>query len=588
MTYATGIDISRYNVSFDPTIAHRQIDFVFQKATQGTSYIDTLYEAHWAGVSKIPIRGAYHYQQSGMSWLSQANHFLNVTNRHDYQILALDLEEFGNEYNNTFFSDSYRIINYLRDEAPDKKIILYTNGNGYKLMYYSLISQYGYNIINWIKGVPLWFADPTTAGLPHLPTMRETWEIHQYSWSGLPSDWGTGGTRVDENVFNGTVHDMRTWLGMSTPFDSTFENLLNGGLNLETRVYNSPRPITCHIAKINLSKVKSFVVTPPKPNGLLDPKKTSDFSKEYDVDLAVNADEGYPAGNNQLAVIRRNMSAEIEYGTLTDGITTSISKERPYQLATISGPFPEFAYNAISGSKWLVKDGQAQQFEDMSTAARTVIGWTQDKSTMFLMVVDEKLPSYGITLNECAELMKELGCWQAVNEDGSGSSVMVINDSVVSNPSGPTGENLVANHLGIIFEGDEHMTARYEVISTLYNMSLRPEHNSGTLATEVVPANTPMYCDELWTATEDLYKVINGVNTKVNAVGDKWAHVIEVNGVAKNSWVAIIHLGRVYCTVEEITPPPPTPSTSLNLVLDFDDSNNLIKVTVDGEEWVQP
>lgn len=214
MDYAKGIDISRYNISFNPDLAQEQIDFVFQKATEGAYYVDLKYEELWEGVRKINIRGAYHYQRSGVSWLQQANHFLNTIDSHDYQMLALDLEEYGNVYNNTFFSDTKRIVDYWRLQRPNNKVVLYTNGSTYKQLYYSLIQLYGYNIIDWLDGIPLWIASPATEGEPFLPLVRKTWEIHQYFWKGLPSDWGTGGTAVDENVFNGTTNDMRIWLGL--------------------------------------------------------------------------------------------------------------------------------------------------------------------------------------------------------------------------------------------------------------------------------------------------------------------------------------------------------------------------------------
>jgi lysozyme len=105
-------------------------------------------------------------------------------------------------------------------------------------------------------------------------------------------------------------------------------------------------------------------------------------------------------------------------------------------------------------------------------------------------------------------------------------------------------------------EGDSTM-AEYNVRSDQYNMTLRPDHNTGALGTESVPAGITMIADEIWTATQDLYKVINGVNTKVNQAGDKWAHVVKVAGVVKDSWVAIIHKGVTYCnSVVEVTPPP--------------------------------
>ena len=43
--------------------------------------------------------------------------------------------------------------------------------------------------------------------------------------------------------------------------------------------------------------------------------------------------------------------------------------------------------------------------------------------------------SIGLTLNELAYLMKELGCVNAMNLDGGGSTVMFVNGQVVNKPS---------------------------------------------------------------------------------------------------------------------------------------------------------
>lgn len=237
---ARGIDISRYNVSFDPTKATTQIDFIVQKATEGISYVDLAYETLWSGVQQVPIRGAYHYQRSEMSWLAQAEHFLNTQAKHDYHILALDLEGYGNLYSDTFFADTKRIIDHWRQYAPKQKIILYTNLDGYKQLYYSLIRSYGSGIVSWLDGVPLWLASPGAAGSVPLPPYRKTWEIHQYSWNGVPSLYGMGGTRVDENVYNGTVEQMSAWLGLSgtiIPPDVGGEmkaGVILAGLNIRT------------------------------------------------------------------------------------------------------------------------------------------------------------------------------------------------------------------------------------------------------------------------------------------------------------------------------------------------------------------
>lgn len=214
---AIGCDLSRYDVSFDPQLATGPIDFAFQKATEGMSYVDSKYEEIWQGVKQIPVRGAYHYQLSGLSWIAQADHFLEITAKHDYHIYALDVEEYGNTYTDTYFADCKRVVDYWRKNA-NKKILIYTNGSTYTQMYLAMARLYGATYTaNWMNGVDLWIASPTTAGAPWLPKGREKWTFHQYSWGGLPSRWGTGGTRVDENVFNGDLPALYQWLEMEAP-----------------------------------------------------------------------------------------------------------------------------------------------------------------------------------------------------------------------------------------------------------------------------------------------------------------------------------------------------------------------------------
>lgn len=67
---------------------------------------------------------------------------------------------------------------------------------------------------------------------------------------------------------------------------------------------------------------------------------------------------------------------------------------------------------------------------NITRAPRTAIGVRKD-GTVIVVVVDGRacLPhSIGATLAELAQLMRNLGCWQAMNMDGGGSSVMFVND----------------------------------------------------------------------------------------------------------------------------------------------------------------
>lgn len=67
---------------------------------------------------------------------------------------------------------------------------------------------------------------------------------------------------------------------------------------------------------------------------------------------------------------------------------------------------------------------------NLTRAPRTAIG-VRDDGSVVVIVVDGRacLPhSVGATLAELAQLMKNLGCRQAMNMDGGGSSVMFVND----------------------------------------------------------------------------------------------------------------------------------------------------------------
>ncbi|HTE48057.1 MAG TPA: phosphodiester glycosidase family protein [Gemmatimonadaceae bacterium] len=82
---------------------------------------------------------------------------------------------------------------------------------------------------------------------------------------------------------------------------------------------------------------------------------------------------------------------------------------------------------------------------------RTAVGFSRDSSTLFLLAVDgRKTNSVGMTLVELANLVKQLGAWQAMNFDGGGSTTMVINGAVVNSPTDATGEREVGNALLII------------------------------------------------------------------------------------------------------------------------------------------
>lgn len=67
---------------------------------------------------------------------------------------------------------------------------------------------------------------------------------------------------------------------------------------------------------------------------------------------------------------------------------------------------------------------------------RTCIGFTPDSTRMFIVVIDGRsLKSEGATMTEAFGIFTELGCNNAVNLDGGGSTCMVANDEVINTPS---------------------------------------------------------------------------------------------------------------------------------------------------------
>lgn len=94
---------------------------------------------------------------------------------------------------------------------------------------------------------------------------------------------------------------------------------------------------------------------------------------------------------------------------------------------TIEGTFPRFA---------------------ASRHPRSVVGFSRDSSTLYLIAVDgRQSSSVGMSLGELARAVIALGVNDALNLDGGGSTALVVGDSVVNRPSDATGERPVGDAL---------------------------------------------------------------------------------------------------------------------------------------------
>lgn len=74
---------------------------------------------------------------------------------------------------------------------------------------------------------------------------------------------------------------------------------------------------------------------------------------------------------------------------------------------------------------------------------RTAMGYTKDNKLIILVVEGRNPNAAGATLTQEAQILKDLGCWEALNLDGGGSSCMLINGKETIKTSDKSGQRPV-------------------------------------------------------------------------------------------------------------------------------------------------
>lgn len=123
---------------------------------------------------------------------------------------------------------------------------------------------------------------------------------------------------------------------------------------------------------------------------------------------------------------------------------------------TISTKFTPAEWNdvreSVSGRYHLVKNGTLQTINVAGVAPRTAVGVRKDGSIFTAVIDGRTTSSKGLTLQNTAKLMKDLGAHYAMTFDGGGSSTVVVrelgNDKVtVANTPSDGNERSVSNSL---------------------------------------------------------------------------------------------------------------------------------------------
>lgn len=153
---------------------------------------------------------------------------------------------------------------------------------------------------------------------------------------------------------------------------------------------------------------------------------------------------------NRSTVVVHTRQAEADW--LREGVEVTLRAE----LGNVAGPVT----GVVGGGPRLVEKGrncaiEANRREHMSPAfatdrhPRTALGLLADGKTLVLVVVDGRQAdrSIGINLSNLADYMISLGCVEAMNLDGGGSSTMVIRGELANFPSDASGARAVTNAL---------------------------------------------------------------------------------------------------------------------------------------------
>ncbi len=235
-------------------------------------------------------------------------------------------------------------------------------------------------------------------------------------------------------------------------------------------------PTRLFVAEVDLKNPKLHLRVArggPDPDGpgkwqttLMEPTKIAVREKFV---LVINGDffkaKGVNDGEGTNAAFRANQWSLAEGPAMTDGKTWStctnarpclvVHKNHSVTIETLTRPTDD-AWEVIGGNMILVRDGKVVPHQTKVRHPRTVVGLDGTGTKLTILLVDGRKPgiAVGMSYDELAAEMVRLGCKEALNLDGGGSSVMALRDSVtgemkILNEPTDGRERAVVNVLGI-------------------------------------------------------------------------------------------------------------------------------------------
>jgi hypothetical protein len=245
------------------------------------------------------------------------------------------------------------------------------------------------------------------------------------------------------------------------------------GITHITRTENSPRPVTMHIVRIDLTIPGiGFRLTPPGGTRETVRRTTLAHLEAQQAQVAVNSHFFLPFPSSDLNAMLIGLAASDgnvysafeapvqSYALVTDAPAINIDPSNQASVVHKDVALPDgkqviepvTLWNVVAGSAQIVTNGvktiplyidgahpdglltppgpanysNSNSWYDLINA-RTAIGLSEDRQTLFLFTVDRAGASLGLSVGEVADLLiNDYGVYNALNLDGGGSTTLAM------------------------------------------------------------------------------------------------------------------------------------------------------------------
>lgn len=198
-----GCDVSSYQGRIDwETLQEQDIQFVFIKATEGSSYIDEYFYTNWEMASRTDLMiSAYHFFSFDSKGKTQAEHFIRTVSQKENMLPpVVDVEFYADKKENKPNPEDIRaeLNDYLAavEHEYQRKPIIYTTKE-----------MYSFCLEGYYNDYPLWIRSILTT-----PNIDKEWTFWQYTNREKLNGYIGKETYIDMNFFYGSEEEWKKFV----------------------------------------------------------------------------------------------------------------------------------------------------------------------------------------------------------------------------------------------------------------------------------------------------------------------------------------------------------------------------------------